>query len=124
MLFHSFSEIHWYSWFIDYYMEAGLQRDMFNHKLTKPTQWKIAILPNFFTKFEMRHGRFVDENETVTPSYDPMCATLTKGCYPQLLVDPEKLVDPDYGPIEARKIAEVVNGTLGFDDWMIEEEVR
>eukprot|EP00551_Chaetoceros_affinis_P006475 CAMPEP_0203662092 /NCGR_PEP_ID=MMETSP0090-20130426/179_1 /ASSEMBLY_ACC=CAM_ASM_001088 /TAXON_ID=426623 /ORGANISM="Chaetoceros affinis, Strain CCMP159" /LENGTH=716 /DNA_ID=CAMNT_0050524837 /DNA_START=368 /DNA_END=2518 /DNA_ORIENTATION=- len=117
-----FDEIHWYSWFIEYYMESGLQRDMFNHKMTLPTQWKIAILPNFFTKFEMRHGRFVDENETVTPSYDPMCATLTKGCYPVLIVDPEKLVDPILGPAEARKVALVVNGTEGFDDWMIEEE--
>ena len=72
----------------------------------------------------MRHGRFVNENETVTPSYDPMCATLSKGCYPVLIVDPEKLVDPILGPAEARKVALVVNGTEGFDDWMIEEEVR
>ena len=101
-------------------------RDMFNHELTIPTQWFIATLPNFFTKFEMRHGRFVDENETetLTHSYDPMCATLTKGCYPVLVIDPAKLVDLDYGPTEARKLAELVNGTQGFENWMIEEEVR
>mmetsp|Transcript_17618 Transcript_17618/g.26371 ORF Transcript_17618/g.26371 Transcript_17618/m.26371 type:complete len:480 (-) Transcript_17618:224-1663(-) len=103
-------------------MESGLQRDMFNHELTKPTQWKMAILPNFFTKFEMRHGRFVEENETITPSYDPMCATLSKGCYPVLIIDPERLVDPELGPAEGRKIALAVNGTEGFDDWMIDEE--
>ena len=52
------------------------------------------------------------------------CATLSKGCYPVLVVDPDKLVDPDYGPDEARKLALAINGTKGFDDWMIEEEVR
>ena len=99
-------------------------RDMFNHKLTVPGQWQMSILPNFFSKHEMRHGRFVDENELVPPSYDPLCATLSQGCYPVLIVDPDKLVDPQYGPAEARKIAKLVNGTEGFDEWMIEEEVR
>ena len=109
---------------MDYYMEAGLQRDMFTHELTVPGQWQMAILPNFFTKHEMRHGRFVDENETVPESYDPMCATLSKGCYPVLVIDPAKLVEPGYGPIESRKLAELVNGTQGFENWMVDEEVR
>ncbi len=77
-------------------------RDMFNHKLTVPGQWQMSILPNFFSKHEMRHGRFVDENEIVPPSYDPMCATLSKGCYPVLIVDHAKLVDRAYGPAEGR----------------------
>ena len=99
-------------------------RDMFNHEKTVPSQWHLAMLPNWFTKHEMRHGRFVDEQEVVTDSYDPMCATLTKGCYPVLVIDPEKLADPIYGPIESRKLAELVREMEGFDDWMIEEEVR
>ncbi len=98
-------------------------RDMFNHEKTVPSQWQMSILPNFFTKYEVRHGRFVDENATVPDSYDPMCSTLSKGCYPVLVVDPAKLVEPGHGPIEARKIAEAVNGTQGFDEWMIDEEV-
>ena len=109
---------------MDYYMEAGLQRDMFTHELTVPGQWQMSILPNFFTKYEVRHGRFVDKNETVVESYDPMCATLSKGCYPVLVIDPAKLVEHGYGHVESRKLAEVVNGTQGFDDWVIEEEVR
>ena len=88
-------------------------RDMFNHEITVPSQWQMAILPNFFTKHEMRHGRFVKEGANVTRSYDPMCATVTRGCYPVLVVDPEKLVDPAYGPAESRKIAQAVQGTEG-----------
>ena len=99
-------------------------RDMFTHNVTTVTQWKLATLPNFFTKFEMRYGRFVDEGEVVEHNIDPMCATLSEGCYPVLVIDPLKLVDPEYGPAEARKLAELVNGTKGFEDWMIEEEVR
>ncbi len=119
-----FAEVHWWSWFIEYYMEAGLMRDMFTHELTVPAQWTMSILPNFFTKFEARHGRFVEEGATVEPRHDPMCATIEQGCYPILLViDPEKLVDPMYGIAEARKLALVVNGTEGFDEWMIEEQV-
>ncbi len=101
-------------------------RDMFNHELTTPPQWHMSMLPNFFTKFEVRHGRFVHDNETVAAAqdnYDPMCATLSKGCYPVLVIDPAKLVDPVSGPAESRKIAELIKGAQGFDDWMIEEEV-
>ena len=99
-------------------------RDMFNHELTIPAQWQMATLPNYFTKYEIRHGRFVDKDETVAHSYDPMCATLSEGCYPVLIIDPAKLVEPDYGPAEARKMAELVKGSEGFEDWMIEDEVR
>ena len=99
-------------------------RDMFNHEKTVPGQWQMAILPNYFTKHEIRHGRFVNETDIIPDSYDPMCATLEHGCYPVQIIDPVKLVDPVYGPAEARKLAEVVNGTTGFEDWMIDEEVR
>ena len=84
----------------------------------------MSILPNYFTKHEMRFGRFVEPGEIVPPSYDPMCDTLTKGCYPTLVIDPDKLMDHDYGPTEARKLAKLMNETEGFEDWMIEEEVR
>ena len=99
-------------------------RDMFNHELTVPGQWQMSIMPNFFTKHEVRHGRFVHENQTVAPSYDPMCATLSKGCYPVLVIDPVKLAEPDYGANESRKMAELMNQTAGFEDWMVEEDVR
>ena len=99
-------------------------RDMFNHKMTIPAQWQLAMMPNFFTKYEMRFGRFLNDSTVVEPSYDPMCATLSKGCYPVLALDPAKLVNETYGPAEARKLALAVNGTEGFEDWMIDEEVR
>jgi len=35
-------EIDWYGWFIDYWMEGGLQRDIYNHQLTTPEAWPLA----------------------------------------------------------------------------------
>lgn len=65
----------------------------------------MAILPNYFTKFEMRHGRFVDENNPVTEQHiDPMCGTLKHGCYPFLVTDRAKLVDHTYGAAEAKNL--------------------
>ena len=99
-------------------------RDIFTHELTVPSQWQMQILPNFFSKHEVRHGRFVGQNDTITDNYDPMCATLSKGCKPVMLLDPDKLKDHDYGAAESRKLALAVNGTQGFTDWMVDEEVR
>jgi hypothetical protein len=82
----------------------------------------LATMPNYFTKHETRFGRFVEEGQVVEDDFAPMCQTLAETCYPVLVIDPEKLVEPGYGPIEARKMAELVNGTEGFQDWMIEEE--
>ncbi|GFH56481.1 hypothetical protein CTEN210_12957 [Chaetoceros tenuissimus] len=117
-----FDEIHWYSWFIDFYMENGLMRDIFNHEKTVRAQWMLATMPHYFTKHETRFGRFVEEGQVVEDDFAPMCQTLAETCYPVLIIDPEKLIDPLYGPTEARKMAELINGTEGFEDWMIEEE--
>ncbi|KAL7428471.1 hypothetical protein ACHAXM_001315 [Skeletonema potamos] len=35
-------EISWYGWFIDYWMEGGLQRDIYTHQLTTPEAWPLA----------------------------------------------------------------------------------
>jgi len=117
-----FDEIHWYSWFIDYYMESGLMRDMFTHEMTTPEHWRKLILPNHYTKEELRFKYHNVETTPVTPSYDPMCATITSGCYPVRIISGEKLVAPDTGPTEGRKIAELIYGKEGFDEWMIDEE--
>ncbi|KAL9178722.1 hypothetical protein ACHAXT_003853 [Thalassiosira profunda] len=35
-------EVHWYGWFIDYWMEGGLRRDIFEHKITDEEHWPYA----------------------------------------------------------------------------------
>ena len=48
-------EIHWYGWFIDYWMEEGLMRCMFTHKITTPKHWYMLMQPTQYTKAEMAY---------------------------------------------------------------------
>ena len=98
-------------------------RDMFNHEKTIPAHWDKLILPNHWTKHELRYKWYVENATEAESHYDPMCATITNGCYPVRIISAEKLVVPETGPAEGRKIAELIHGKQGFDEWMIEEEV-
>ena len=51
-----------------------------------------------------------------------MIAWTLKG-HPPRIISSEKLVVPETGPVEGRKIADLVYGKQGFDEWMIDEEV-
>ena len=99
-------------------------RDVFTHEMTIPEQWNMLLLPNHYTKNEIRYGRFVTNATEVTPHYDPMCSTITNGCHPPRIISSEKLVVPQTGPAEGRKIAELIYRKQGFDEWVIDEEVR
>ena len=88
--------------------------------MTTPDHWRKLILPNHFSKEELRIKWYP---EPASPHYDPMCATIEEGCYPVSIISAEKLVLPETGPAEGRKIAELINGKEGFGDYMIEEEV-
>ncbi len=111
-------------WFIDYWMEEGLLRDMFTHKITTPEHWYMLIQPTVYTKEEMAYDLIVGKKDTtiVTPSYDPHCVNdVSEGCHPVQVISAERLVESDTGPIEGRKIATVLNHT-GIAEYVIEEE--
>ena len=115
-------EIHWYGWFIDYWMEGGLLRDMFSKRITTKKHWDMLMRPENVQK-ETRSYELIVGNETVTPTYDPHCVTdVSGGCEPVAVISAERLVQPDTGPAEGRKIAEVLMGQQGTSDHMIEEE--
>jgi len=116
-------EIHWYGWVIDYYMEGGLMRDMFNHKITTPEHWYMLMQPTRYTKEEMAYDLIVGNNTFVSPSYDPHCLNdVTSGCEPIEIISAERLADLVKGPIEGRKIANILNKQLGVKDFLIEED--
>jgi len=116
-------EIQWYGWFIDYYMEGGLMRDMFNHKITTPEHWYMLMQPTRYTKEEMAYDLIVGPDTYVSPSYDPHCLNdVTTGCEPIEIISAERLVEADTGPIEGRRIANVLVNRTGIQDYLIEEE--
>jgi hypothetical protein len=115
-------EVHWYGWFIDYYMEAGLMRDIFTHKITTPEHWYMLMQPTRYTKAETEFDQMVGY-AVVKPSYDPHCVyDISGGCFPIKIISAEKLVKADTGPAEGRKIAKVLQQSPGFQDHLIGEE--
>lgn len=116
-------EIHWYGWFIDYWMEAGLMRDMFTKKITTPEHWNMLMRPEGYTKAELAYDLVVGNDTEVTPSYDPHCMNdVSDGCHPIKIISAEKLVELSTGPDEGRKIADVIKNKPGVEDYMISEE--
>ena len=115
-------EISWYGWFIDYWLEEGLMRDMFTHKVTTPEHWYMLMQPTVYTKEEMAYDLIVGDSE-VTPSYDPHCVNdVTNGCLPIEIISAERLVKHDTGPTETRKIAQTLHDKRGIKDFVIEED--
>ena len=106
-------EIHWYGWFIDYWMEEGLMRDMFTHQITTPTHWNLLMVPTARPKSEMTYELIVGD-AIVEPSYDPHCVSDLVNCHPVEIISAERLVDLDAGLAEGRKIAKVLEGNEGI----------
>merc|ERR1740124_260832 len=116
-------EIHWYGWFIDYYMENGLMRDMFTTKITTPKHWYMLMEPTGYSAAELNYDLVVGNDTVVTPTRDPHCVNdITNGCTPIEIISAEKLVDHATGRAESRKLAKVLQNSTGFEDWLIEEE--
>jgi len=116
-------EIYWYGWFIDYYMEDGLMRDMFTSKITTPEHWNMLMQQTRYTVEEMDYDLIVGPDTIVAPTRDPHCVNdVTNGCKPIEVISAEKLVDHATGRAESRKLAKVLQNSAGFEDWLIEEE--
>ena len=47
-------EIGWYGWLIDYWMEGGILRDYFDHKLTTKEHWALLRKPETYTYGELQ----------------------------------------------------------------------
>ncbi len=116
-------EIHWYGWFIDYWMEAGLLRDVFTHNITTKHHWDLVMNSADLSKKGVRFDKIVG-NATVTPEYDPRCVNyVSGGCHPVGVISAERLLLNGTGPIENRKIAQSVMDKPGIGQYLIDESV-
>jgi len=116
-------EIQWYGWFIDYWMEGGLMRDIFSHRITTPRHWNMLMIPNGYSREDVDYSLIVGDDVIVTPSYDPHCLNdVSDGCRPKEIISAERLLVNGTGPIETRKIASVLQGKQGIGDYLIEED--
>jgi len=119
---HVLNEINWYGWFIDYWMEGGLMRDMFTNKITTPEHWNMIMRPEARDREDMTYDLIVGNDTIVTPSYDPHCPDdISGGCEPIQIISAERLLMNETGPQENRKIAETLVGKNGFEN-LIDED--
>jgi len=115
-------EIDWYGWFIDYWMEGGLMRDIFTHKITTPEQWYMITKPTVYKKTDVTYNMIVGNDTDIKPSKDPHCINDLSDCRPSHIISGERLVTPESGPVEGRKIARALKGKQGISDYLINEE--
>jgi len=116
-------EIHWYGWFIDYWMEGGLLRDIFTHKITTNYHWNLLMMPTVYSKSEVAYDLIIG-NQTVSPEFDPNCANkVSGGCQPIQIISAEKLVELETGPDENAKIAQTIAGKAGIGEYLIDQSV-
>lgn len=105
------NEIDWYSWFIDYWMEGGLMRDIMSHKYTTHAHFKRQTQPGPYTE----SGRAYDDmvgNMTVEPANDPHCVNELK-CAPVAIISVEHILDHQLGANESAKIGAVLDDNQG-----------
>jgi len=99
-------ETRWFGWFIDYWMEGGLQRDVFTHKIITHDHWQDLMNKPFYTREELNYDNYVENGTVITPSYDPHCVNgeITAGCVPVAVISADRLRDHTQGPAETTAV--------------------
>jgi len=116
-------ECSWFSWYIDFWMEGGLYRDIFSHRMTTAFHWNRVTKPASFS-IEQRDFDLVVGNVTVTPTYDPHCINgdVREGCAPKAVISTEKLYSDDVGQLETNAIANVLLSNDKTGEYVISSE--
>lgn len=108
------SEIHQWSWHLDFWMEDGLMRDFFTHNFTTPEHFVRLMSPERFSEGELRsyQAKLTD----VQPSYDPHCANglIQSRCSPVAVTSYEGIIDHTTGPQETDKLANAIGNKAGI----------
>ncbi|KAL3804621.1 hypothetical protein ACHAWO_006889 [Cyclotella atomus] len=113
-----------FAWFIDFWMEGGLYRDMFTHKITTPEHYNMLMTPFNFKREELDYDLVVGADTVVTPSYDPHCTSgdVSGGCLPVAVISAEKLLDHSEGPAETARIANALMNSPKMSPYVIGSE--
>ena len=103
---------------IDYWMEGGILRDYFDHKLTNKAHFDKLRKPELYTYGELQWDvNHCEETANIDIEYDVVCAPdVTEDCVPKLVISAERLMANETGRAENRKLAELLEITEGFGD--------
>ena len=95
---------------IDYWMEGGILRDYFDHKLTNKAHFDKLRKPELYTYGELQWDvNHCEETANIDIEYDVVCAPdVTEDCVPKLVISAERLMANETGRAENRKLAELL----------------
>ena len=105
-------EIAHYGWYIDYWMEGGLKRDVYTHQITTDEHWEMLLqhMEREDVDYDLIVGDVPEEE-----SYDTHCELITGGCVPTTIVSADRLCEEATGPTENRKIAQALLNKQGYE---------
>mmetsp|Transcript_15138 Transcript_15138/g.21597 ORF Transcript_15138/g.21597 Transcript_15138/m.21597 type:complete len:417 (-) Transcript_15138:9-1259(-) len=115
------AEIHWWGWFLDFWLEGGLLRDLYTHEITNIDQWNRIMKPYSYNEEELRMYQAQVPKET-QPIFNLHCVQDMPGCKPVAIASFEKMMDPSTGPDEVARFAATLEGKVGLD--VISEQAR
>ena len=113
-------EVEWWGWFIDFWMEGGLLRDIITHQECNMTHWDLCAISH-----EHKYPNLTNFVSPVESQYHPRCGDSSFGmadCHPTTVVSYERLTNLQYGPAETRKLTSTVEGKQGIE--IIGEEAQ
>jgi hypothetical protein len=115
------AEIAWWGWFIDFWMEGGLMRDVFTHEKTTPGIFAKFQLHQVYSEAELAAEQ-AELGDNFQDFYDSHCTNDIESCTPAAIASFEKMVKEATGPNEVDKYAATLEGQEGLT--LIENEAR
>jgi len=109
------TEMHYYRWHIDYWMEQGLLRDVYTHELTNVANFQRLTDPSQYTEAELMS--YQSGLGFVQADHDRHCDNDGNmgDCRPVLMVSYEHLIDQVTGLQEVAKLAAAIQNKAGID---------
>jgi hypothetical protein len=105
-------EIQKWGWFIDYWMEGGVFRDLFSNELTNTAHFNRLTQPVMYAQAELINAQ--KELNITEPIIDPHCKTDLQNCKPVAIASFEKIIDVSTGPVEIGRFVAAIQGKPGI----------
>jgi len=108
-----------WSWHLEFWVEGGLQRDVFSHNITTPEHMEGLMNPSIFSAAELT--MYQGEQADITPHWDKHCVSNDGNtadmadCRPVTIASYENIIDPEKGPEEVARLAAVIKDKPGLN---------
>jgi hypothetical protein len=114
-------EIKKWGWYIDYWMEGGLLRDILTNDLTTSEHFEHTTQPLLYGEAELVAEQ-VSLGVVSPPEYDKHCVSNMEDCKPVAIASFEKMIEKETGCEEVDRFLAALEGKAGMS--VIEREAR